>query len=84
EEVTFRVRFSKNVARYIKEQRYESKPHFIDEEDGSLLLSVTTRGAEEFLRWMKQYGNDAELLEPVEYRQKLLEEYREMANKYCQ
>jgi predicted DNA-binding transcriptional regulator YafY len=84
EEVTFRVRFSKNVARYIKEQRYDSKPQFIDEEDGSLLLIVTTRGAEEFLRWMKQYGNDAVLLEPAEYRQKLLEEYREMANKYCQ
>ena len=82
EEVTFKVRFSKEVARYIKEERYESKPQFIDEADGSLLLIVTTRGSEEFLRWMKQFGKDAELLEPKEYRSKLLEEIREMQQMY--
>ena len=83
-EITFKVRFSKDVARYIKEHRYDSKPQFHDEEDGSLLLTVTTRGSEEFLRWMKQYGKDAELLEPIEYRKKLLEEYQELAQTYCQ
>ena len=82
EAVTFKVRFSKEVARYIKEERYESKPQFIDEADGSLLLVVTTRGSEEFLRWMKQFGKDAELLEPKEYRSKLLEEIREMQQIY--
>lgn len=81
DEITFKVRFSKDVARYIKEHRYDSKPQFHDEEDGSLLLTVTTRGSEEFLRWMKQYGKDAELLEPIEYRKKLLEEYQELAQK---
>lgn len=84
DEVTFKVRFSKEVARYIKEHRYDSKPQFIDQEDGSLLLIVTTRGSEEFMRWMKQYGKDAELLEPAEYRMQLLEEYKELAQKYCQ
>jgi predicted DNA-binding transcriptional regulator YafY len=68
EEVTFKVRFSNKVARYFKEHRYDSKPQFIDENDGSLLLIVTTRGAVEFLRWMKQYGKDDELLELQEYR----------------
>jgi hypothetical protein len=36
------------------------------------------------MRWMKQYGADAELLEPMAYRQKLHEELREMVQKYCQ
>jgi len=84
DEVTFRVHFSRDVARYIKEHKYDATPHFIDQEDGSLLVTVTTRGAEEFLRWMKQYGKDAELLEPVEYRQKLYEEYHEIAQRYRQ
>lgn len=81
-EVTFQVRFSKNVARYIKEHHYDYPPKLIDEEDGSLLLIVTTRGADEFLRWMKQYGRDAELIEPVEYREKLLREYEELFQRY--
>ncbi|TRY24795.1 transcriptional regulator [Brevibacillus sp. LEMMJ03] len=84
DEVTFKVRFSSKVARYIKEHHYDSPPQFIDEQDGSLLLIVTTRGAEEFLRWMKQYGNDAELVEPQEYRMQLLEEYRELARTYSE
>ncbi|MED4909378.1 transcriptional regulator [Brevibacillus centrosporus] len=84
DETTFKVKFSRDVARYIKEHKYDSKPQFADQEDGSLIVTVTTRGAEEFMRWMKQYGKDAELLEPVEYRQRLQEEYREMAQRYCQ
>ncbi|MGG0940193.1 transcriptional regulator [Brevibacillus centrosporus] len=84
DETTFKVKFSRDVARYIKEHKYDSKPQFDDQEDGSLIVTVTTRGAEEFMRWMKQYGKDAELLEPVEYRQRLQEEYREMAQRYCQ
>ncbi|RNB76250.1 helix-turn-helix transcriptional regulator [Brevibacillus panacihumi] len=83
-ETTFTVRFSRDVARYIKEHRYDSKPQLEDLADGSLLLRVTTRGAEEFLRWMKQYGKDAELLEPAEYRRQLLEEYRILADMYGQ
>jgi len=81
-ETTFTVRFSRNVARYIKEHQYDSKPQLEDLPDGSLLLTVTTRGAEEFLRWMKQYGKDAELLAPAEYRQQLLDEYRTLAERY--
>jgi predicted DNA-binding transcriptional regulator YafY len=84
DEVTFKVRFSRDVARYIKEHKYDFRPEFIDEQDGSLLLIVTTRGTEEFLRWMKQYGKDAELLEPKEHRAQLLAEYKELASKYCQ
>ncbi|MED4785235.1 transcriptional regulator [Brevibacillus choshinensis] len=84
DETTFKVRFSRDVARYIKEHKYDSRPQFTDQEDGSLIVTVTTRGAEEFIRWMKQYGKDADLLEPVEYRERLFEEYREMAQRYCQ
>ncbi|MGC5328328.1 helix-turn-helix transcriptional regulator [Brevibacillus sp. SYSU BS000544] len=82
EEVTFTVRFSKEVARYIKEQRYDSAPILVDNEDGSLTLTVTTRGSEEFLRWMKQYGKDAELLGPVKYREQMLEEIKQMYSMY--
>lgn len=82
EEITFRVRFSREVARYIKEERYEAPHTFVDQPDGSLLLTVTTRSADEFLRWMKQYGKHAELLEPQAYREQLREELNDMLQMY--
>lgn len=82
QEVTFKVRFSPQVARYIKEESYESEPIVTDLDDGSILLEVTVKGTDEFLRWMRQYGRDAELLEPQEYRQQMLEEIREMEKMY--
>lgn len=78
EEVTFTVRFSKEVARYVKEAHYEQQPAITDLDDGSILFEVTIRGTVEFLRWVKQYGKDAEIISPKKYRQKMLEEIKEM------
>lgn len=82
EQVTFTIRFSKEVARYIREERYHIDVRYEEEKDGSLLMQATTRGVEEFLRWVKQYGEHAVILEPKEFREKLLEEYRELVRLY--
>lgn len=80
--VTFRVRFAQEVARYIREARYDSQPTFEDEPDGTLLLTVSTRSVDSFLRWVRQYGKDAELLEPLEYRARMIEEVGMMYRQY--
>lgn len=82
EEVTFQVRFSAKVARYVKEERYAAHCQWADQADGSLILWVVTRGPEEFLRWMKQFGKEAELLAPAEYRRRMLAEIEEMREMY--
>lgn len=80
--VTFRVRFSPAVARYVKEEELFLRPRVRDLEDGSLLFEVTVNGPGEFLRWLRTYGPDAEILEPAEYRREMRETLSQWLERY--
>ncbi|MBS4024469.1 MAG: transcriptional regulator [Clostridia bacterium] len=82
EEVTFKVCFSQEVARYIKEEQYYTKCDITDNEDGSIDFTAAVRSGNEFLRWLRQFGKEAEILAPEEYRQKMLDEAEEMRRMY--
>ncbi len=71
ENVRFLVRFSPNVARYVLEEELFLMPKFIKQPDGSVLMEVTVNNSNEFLRWLHTYGLDAEILEPVVYREQM-------------
>lgn len=67
-ELHFKVLFNKNVAKYVKEKELFVTPIFTEYKDGSLLFEVTLNHDKEFLKWLRQYGPDAEIIEPLEYR----------------
>ncbi|GKU76530.1 YafY family protein [Paenibacillus sp. L3-i20] len=67
--VTFKVRFSSTVARYVKEEELFVRPRMKDMNDGSILFEVTVNNEEEFIRWVRQYGPEAEILEPLQARE---------------
>ncbi|NLK00371.1 MAG: transcriptional regulator [Clostridia bacterium] len=69
--VTFLVHFSPNIAPYIQEEEFYSEPKIWLQGDGSLLFQATASSPDEFLRWLFQYGPEAELLEPKKYREEL-------------
>lgn len=69
--IDFKVKFSKNLARYIKEEDFNVPPKLTDLQDGSLVLEITLNDEREFLRWVMQYGPEAEILEPKIYREEL-------------
>lgn len=71
QKIVFKVKFSKDLARYIKEEEFNVTPRLTDLQDGGLLLEVTLNDEREFLRWVMQYGPDAEILEPKSYRDRL-------------
>jgi predicted DNA-binding transcriptional regulator YafY len=71
--IAFKVRFSPSVARYIREEELFVKPKLTELSDGSLLFEVVVNHDREFLGWLSQYGPDAEILEPLSYRQALKE-----------
>lgn len=71
--IHFKVRFSNAVARYIKEEDFNVEPRMTDLPDGGLLFEVTLNDDFEFMQWLMQYGSDAEILEPVEYRNQIKE-----------
>lgn len=76
------MKFSKNIARYIKEEEFNVKPTLTDLSDGSLLFEVTLNDDLEFIQWIMKYGPDAEILEPKEYRKRLKEKLRQWVEIY--
>ncbi|MFD1954836.1 helix-turn-helix transcriptional regulator [Paenibacillus thailandensis] len=80
--VTFKVRFSPEVARYIKEEELFVHPRMKDLKDGSLLFEVTVNNEKEFMKWVLQYGPNAEILEPKSVREGLRAQLKEWAELY--
>lgn len=65
----FKVRFFPEIARYIKEEELFVHYRMTDEPDGSLLFEVTVNNEKEFKKWILQYGDYAEILEPLAARE---------------
>ncbi len=69
--ISFKVRFNAEVARYIKEEELFVHPRMTDCKDGSMIFEVTVNNEKEFIRWILQYGSAAEILEPESVRESL-------------
>lgn len=81
-DMTFKVKFNRELARYVSEREFYSKTEIVENADGSLLLTTTVKSGSEFLNWVRSFGLHAEVLEPEEIRQQLHEEYTKMVEKY--
>lgn len=82
EPIHFIVKFSKEVSRYITEQDFYSETHLEEQEDGTLLLNTKVKSKFEFLKWIRSFGTNAEVLEPQDVREELRREYEEMVGRY--
>ncbi|GMK38524.1 WYL domain-containing protein [Paenibacillus sp. CCS19] len=80
--ITFKVRFNAEVARYIKEEELFVHPRMKDNKDGSMTFEVTVNNEKEFMRWVLQYGPAAEILEPKSAREQLKNQLAEWNNMY--
>lgn len=77
-----RVRFDAHTAPYIRETLWHSSQHIDELPDGSLALEVTVSEPKEVGWWVMQWGAGAEILEPPELRQYVIETVRAMARMY--
>lgn len=80
--IRFKVKFSKDVARYVKEEEFNVTPKLTDLRDGSLLFEVTVNDDREIIKWIMQYGPDAEIIEPKEVRTEMKQKLLRWTNIY--
>jgi len=78
-----RIRFDENQAPYIRERRWHDTQKIEDLPDGGLILQFTTAALDEVKRWVMQYAEHAEVLEPVELREAVKQAVRGMGEVYC-
>jgi len=72
--VDVKIWFSADQARYIKERNWSKTQKIEDQEDGSIILSMSTSGWWDIKRWILSYGAEVEVLEPEELRDHILKE----------
>ena len=76
-EVCVTVRFLPSVARYVEESTWHPSQKLTKQRDGSLIAEFTLDGTEEIKRWIMSFGKYAQVVEPGELRDQVVEELRE-------
>ncbi|HEY9784866.1 MAG TPA: YafY family protein [Candidatus Obscuribacterales bacterium] len=81
-EQTVKIMFDIAAARYIRERTWHSSQAIEEHDDGSCTITFVTQSLDEILRWVLQYGGQAEILEPPELRDMMLNAISEMSERY--
>jgi predicted DNA-binding transcriptional regulator YafY len=80
--VKVKIWFSAEQARYIKERKWSRNQEIVDQEDGSIILSMETSGWWDVKRWVLSYGSEAMVLEPDMLRKEVMAELAATQNLY--
>ena len=79
--VSIKVRFARDVARYIRERLWHPTQHFRDVDGGRVELTMKVADTLEVRRWILGFGTQAEVLEPAALREALRLEAEALARK---
>ena len=66
--VKVRIWFSADQVRYVKERKWSKNQEIVDQEDGSIILSMETSGWWDVKRWVLSCGRTAKVLEPEDLK----------------
>ena len=67
-----RLRFSRQVATYVKERVWHASQQLRERRDGSLEMTLETSGRKELLRWLLSWMPEVKVLAPCELRARVV------------
>lgn len=76
------VRFDKEIADFVKERRWHSSQKSEPQADGTIVVSFQLGISRELVRWVVGFGSQAEVIEPKELRDMILEEAKKIVKNY--
>lgn len=77
-----RIRFSSEVARFVREKRWHSSERLTDSPDGSLEWEADLGDLTELTSWLLSFGRHAQVLEPDSLRESIIEELKLVLQNY--
>jgi len=77
-----KLRFSRQVARRVRETRWHHNEKVNEEDNGALIWQAEVAEWQEMLPWIRGWGAECEVLEPKELRIELMREARKLAQLY--
>jgi predicted DNA-binding transcriptional regulator YafY len=81
--VKVKIRFSGKAAKSIRSTKYHHSQMVTKRKDGSTIYAVAVKGVEEIFQWILGFGENAEVLEPKELREKIKSTIKNMSKIYC-
>ena len=69
--ISLKIRFAPGAGRYIRERQWTADQKILLEEDGSLILSITSSGRRDIKSWILSFGKEAEVVEPEDLRREI-------------
>jgi predicted DNA-binding transcriptional regulator YafY len=82
EPVAVAVRITPEGARFVHEFPLVQDQDVVPANDGSVVVRATVAGTEEVVKWALSWGRKAEVLEPMELRERVATELREALGAY--
>ncbi|MCK8816756.1 WYL domain-containing protein [Natroniella sulfidigena] len=82
EDIKVKVKFSGDLARWMKESNHHRTQEIEELEDGSIIMSFVSCGFNEIKGWILKYGADAEVIEPKSLREEIKAEVKKMGEVY--
>jgi len=80
--VTVKIRFSPEVARYVQESHWHASEELTSQRDGSILAQFQLSSTEEVKSWALSFGQHAEVLEPGGLREEMTAELESALKRY--
>ena len=79
---TIRIRFTRDVARYVTESNWHKNQKLIPQLDGSLIAEFRLTDTQEIKRWIMNFGPNAVALEPQELVEEIQQDLQQMLSNY--
>lgn len=76
------LQFNREVAALVRERTWHPSQMVDELADGSLLFTVRVSDPREMRPWIRSWGAEVEVLEPVELRAEMAEQARRMTERY--
>ena len=77
-----KIWFAERQKRYIQERTWSTDQQIDEQQDGSIVLAMTTSGRRDIKSWVLSMAGEAELLEPQDLRDEIRTELRQAMERY--
>lgn len=81
-EVRVKVKFSATARKYLEEKKWHASQILKPQRDGGVIAEYQLTGTDEIRGWILSFGRHAEVLDPAELRQKILDDLHTLILKY--
>jgi predicted DNA-binding transcriptional regulator YafY len=82
EKFRLKVRFWGDSARFVRETHFHPTQEIIDPGDGTIVFTAEVCGIRALMRWVLTFGGEAEVLEPLELRERVVKALRAGVERY--